>query len=386
VSRTTQCILAALIVGDRTSRYFHEICTPFVYFELDIFPKKCVISAASSSLGQYAGYIRNLRIIMAKPPDEDDGEKYGLLIRQALSLCTSATSLTIYYDDLPAFRLRALGLVDAVVSLMSRGRLRSLEVCSIPARASTWWYNHLISVGLVDLIARIIPPLGSSKELTTLEITSESLPSNIYDEIRSKSIFLESLTLRCCLAIALGRLWDQDQISKWAPNQNLTRLNLINCQNGYAPHLPNLVRHFSSLKHLFISACGDFSDVETSPRKTGWSQESNALWKQRPPLDVLHIEHTLEWEIVAIGIIPTKTLVATSLGAGHLFGAFSLDEEIFPGLTVLKLDDIRSNIPTDVESPDYHGQTDWERILTLRGVELKEGAQWLVNVRKMQQV
>jgi hypothetical protein len=383
VSHTTHCILTALTVGDRTNRYFHDICTPFVYFELNIFPKKSLISAASSSLGQYAGYIRNLRIIMAKPPNEDDGEKYGSLIHQVLSLCTSTTSLTLYYDDLPAFRLRELGLVDAVVCFISRSHLRSPEVCSIPARASTWWYNHPISGALVDLIAGIVPLLGRFEELTTLEITSESLPGNIYDEIRSKSIFLESLTLRCCLAITLGRLWDQDHIRKWSPNQNLTRLNLINCQNGYAPHLPNLVSHFSSLKHLFISACGDFSDVETFPRNAGWSQESNAFWRQRLSLDVLHLEHTLEWEIVAMGIIPTKTLIATSLVPGHLFGAFSLDEEIFPGLAVLKLDDIRSNTCTNVASPGPD-QTDWERILTLRGVELEEGAQWLVNIRRMQ--
>jgi hypothetical protein len=159
VSHTTRCILAALTVGDRTNRYFHEICTPLVYFELNILPKKCLISAASSSLGQYAGHIRNLRIIMAKPPDEDDGETYGFLVRQALSLCTSTTSLTLYYDNLPTFRLRELGCVDAVVSFMSKSHLRSLEVCSIPARASTWWYNHPISGGLVDLIAGIVPLL-----------------------------------------------------------------------------------------------------------------------------------------------------------------------------------------------------------------------------------
>jgi len=336
---------------------------------------------ASSSLGQYATYVRTLRIVLALPLDEYEGGMYRDVIHQAMSLCTNSTSLTIYYDQLPGLPLRELGFIDMAVALISRGNLRSLTISSTWAGDSSWWYRHIMNDGLAILLAGIVPTLDHFRQLRNLEITSGFISGDVYDGIRSKATFLDSLTFRYCLGIALGRIWDEGQIAKWAPNQNLTRLNLINCQNGYAPHIPSLIRHFSSLRHLFISACGDFSDVEPPPRQAGWNRESNALWKHRAPLDVLHIEHSLEWEILALGIIPTRTLVATSLIEGHLFGAFVLDEEIFPGLTLLKISNVSDNTLNDPRSPSHRSLQEWERILKLRNIELQEGAEWLVNTR-----
>jgi hypothetical protein len=42
---------------------------------------------------------------MATAPNGGDRGNYEFLVRLALGLCASTTSLTIYYDNLPAFRV-----------------------------------------------------------------------------------------------------------------------------------------------------------------------------------------------------------------------------------------------------------------------------------------
>jgi len=128
---------------------------------------------ASSSLGQYAAYVRTLRIILALPLDEYEGGVYRDVIHQTMSLCTSATSLAIYYDQPPGLPLRELGFIDMAVALISKGYIRSLTISSIWARNPSWWCNHVLNDGLALLMGRTILTLEHCRQLRNLEITSE---------------------------------------------------------------------------------------------------------------------------------------------------------------------------------------------------------------------
>lgn len=348
-----------------------------------MFPSEGSIKFASSILSQYVRHVRFLRIIVTSvTPKRNDNTPYQTIALETLKGCTSAMSLEIYYDDnLPQSRSSELdpwtaSLNAEAFALITNSSLSSLAICPIEARVRSLWFPWP-NVGISDLLQTIASRIDSITSLKVLDVTSDSLPRNVYDAIRSKATTLETLCFRNSLDLDVGRLWDEDQISKWAPNSNLTQLSFANCQSVYAPHLPHLVLHFTSLKYLIVSACGDNSDVEPTPRNPGWSREKNAL-RQRAPLEMMQIEHMLAWEILAMGIISTKTLIATSLVSGHLAQSFLQDEEIFPGLAILQTD---NDTFDDNVTSNSDGSVNWRQILKRRRIELEGDAQWLINVQ-----
>jgi hypothetical protein len=151
----------------------------------------------------------------------------------------------------------------------------------------------------------------------------------------------------------------------------------MNCGNTPAHHIPELVRHFTSLKFLLVAEFS-YDEEEIPPRRTVWDQEANALWKQRPPFEAFHIERILEREIVivAMGTIPSKTLIAASLYSGDLEGAFITDPDLFPYLDLLRIEGKRT------EDGRGSGQDPWQRKLSEeRGILIQEEAEYLINRR-----
>lgn len=369
----------------QTNRFFSQLCTPLIHIELDITSDRKTLKYASFRLSQYAEQIQYLRIIVTVfERQDDDSKNYESTAIEALKRCTNATSLEIYYDELPPtppgpLHPFAASLNAEVVSLLSYGRVQSLAVCSIGARIWPLW-SDLIDPALSDLLDTLASRLDDFTSLRVLDINCKSLSRCVYDTLRTKGAALKVLGFQNSLGLSLGRLWDEDQKIKWASNSSLTRLSFTNCQNVYAPHLAPLVNHLPSLKYLFVSACGDNSDLEPPPRIPGWSKRRDEQW-QRAPLEMVWIEHMLTWEILAMGLIPTRSVVATSLVPRHLAESFIQDEEIFPGLVALQVEDAEISASDGSDTSNVGRVKDWKVLLTRRSVELKGGARWLVNTR-----
>lgn len=168
--------------------------------------------------------------------------------------------------------------------------------------------------------------------LKNVDIVTEKISSELYVEVRSLVSTLTSLTIRRAFRISHGHIWGPFKGIEWSSSSQLQRLNLIDCSNAYAPLIPELVGHFKSLRYLIVSTCGDETDVMPELRSPGWSRLPDALCNQHAPLDELHFERMYEWEISAIGTIPTKRLMISSSDKMDLISVLESDKELFPGL------------------------------------------------------
>ncbi|CAG8755664.1 7113_t:CDS:2, partial [Acaulospora colombiana] len=117
----------------------------------------------------------------------------------------------------------------------------------------------------------------------------------------------------------------------------LTKLQLYKCKYIHALHIPEFVRTFPALKELFVSECGSMSDRIFGHHPVGWHLKSDALCNTRNPLEVLHIDHVKSLEVRALGVIPTKVLVATCFTPSLFQREFVRNEHLYPKLRLLRL-------------------------------------------------
>ena len=230
--------------------------------------------------------------------------------------------------------------------------------------------------GLVELLRTIALYEPAQRSLRIFDVVADWIPASIFDLIRSNFTSLTSLTLRRIVRTPwfLSRIWDPDQSPKWHAYPNLTRLQLSHFQPGHAAQLPFLVRHFRALKELKISACGDDNNFVHVPRTPGWSHRPDALCNIRSTLTWMHIEHMDDWEIYELGIIPTTTLIVTTVKQNHLLGSFQQDAEIFPGLRVLRLAPLTPAAEQAEEKLTADGKPSILSICKARNIDLQRDA------------
>jgi hypothetical protein len=305
---------------------------------------------------------------------------YDEAFSQALSTCNNLNSIGIYYDEASyGFISR---IEETVVDLFEKESLKSFGI----------YWNRLLDYGasfftdpdmyhhealeLLDAIAR---SPAASKAIVNLDIAVPSLRPRTYDLIRSQLTSLKSLTVRRGFRDNLPRIWQMPSASLWAPNPNLTRLQLISCPNSYAVHIPHLVRHFKNLEHLAVSTCGHWTDeiMPNVPSKERYTYE-DAICKVRKPLKSFHMEHMEDWEIVAMGEIPTETLLFTNTGGEHLTIAFRADRQLFPHAQCVRLEDhTLGNIRGGSSSAAFTAETisALQEIFKERNIELRHDAE-----------
>lgn len=341
---------------------------------------------ARDVISKYGCHIRHLRIAVRDTRSEyrhSEVESYYQLILDTLDACQNTTSLALYYasSESPLSETFISNLNDRVTRMITKGSLSTLGVYSFSVITVGYsWYR--VPRGIPALLKSVIPAIASTPSFKHLEIASESIPSDVYDDLRSKTASLHSLTLRSCISSPLEKAWSPGNTQKWVPNANLTYLLLSNCQSVYPPHIPNLVQHFTSLKHLMISACGSHGDVVPPARAPNWCTLPDALWKQRPPLETAFIEHMLQWEIIAMGTIPAKTVIFTSIRRGNVETSFMEDPEIFPCLFVLRVepdDTWKGRLVRAAGRPQ--SPIDWHHLLSGRKIRLEKNAKWIINSR-----
>jgi hypothetical protein len=318
----------------------NELCSPILYRDIDVVSP---IPAPfeewyDSTIKPYAKYAKTIRL-----SHTISDEQAAKLIDAA----TNAEEILLYH---PTFKpehekeAQAVGwwrqTGKAIMNLAAQGRLKAFGIYSDNICDSNWsWYPRVISdeEGAGVLLSQIAECPAAQKSLERLDIVLYDLLEDEYDAIRQNLTSLTSLAFVHVLRSSLDRIWSPVQRTKWAPNSNLTHLYLKKASGGYAPHIPHIVRHFTSLRYLLVSICGDHDDVIMRP-SSGWYQANDALWKVRKPLDVFHMEHMDAWEIEAMAEVPTKALLIANLRGYALTAALESDHHYFPLLETIRLE------------------------------------------------
>jgi len=190
-------------------------------------------------------------------------------------------------------------------------------------------------------------------KFTSLDVVLDEIHSGVYDSLRKQLGNLRSLTIRGALILNLGYIWRKDQQVKWFPSKNLTNLQLIHCACAYAPHIPHVVQVFPALRTLFIAGCGSSWDVIPPRREAGWSIKGDTIWKRQAPLESIRLECMAPWEVIALGVMRTNTLIITAMDPGTIEDAFR-DEEIYPGVKILRTEPQYKrdpSVPPEQEGP-----------------------------------
>jgi hypothetical protein len=221
------------------------------------------------------------------------------------------------------------------------------------------------------LLTKVLHNPIACTSLKKLDIALHSIPEGVYDPLRQNLPSLISFTVNHAFRSKLPKLWDatSHQNLKWKMSNGLTQLSLKNCANACAAHIPHLVRHLPSLKHLLVSSCGFLGDKYVDGPPNGWYSMEDALWKVRPPLDTFQIEHMDHWEIGSMAEIPAKKVIFANTGGRHLVRALKYDMHHFPELEVVSVESpsIRSAGIHQFRSADF---MDLEEICEARGVSI----------------
>jgi len=296
-------------------------------------------------------------------------------VAYVLEKCRNLTSLALYYRH-P--NVQMLLIRNVLLSLLRDGHLTALGFYSIHLLHNEAGYDDASGevTNLVELLGIIALDEIARRRLRTLEVVADWIPAHTYDLIRSNFPSLESLTLRRVVRAPWfqSKIWDVDQQLKWHPYPNLTCLHLCDFQPGYSAHIPILVRHFTALKELKISACGSAYYGEINWRPPGWSRLQDALCNNHHALTTLDIEHMADWEVYELGIIPTTTAFVTMIKWHHLLELFRKDYELFPGLLSLRVAPLTSGKDDMAGSGPLDGKPSMETICDVRNVQLRYDA------------
>jgi hypothetical protein len=332
----------------RASKEMNDLCSPFQFYAVNLMEQNPDPSLEIPA--RHAPQIRSIRILVDPYTGDEDKrqEEYHGNIVKLLRECPNLQSIALYY------RLSGTSIeliADEVIQLLKKGNVEALGIYSVLVLhkdVGGWWWNRILPLSSKQLVLKFLGVAELSRSLRRLDIVTETMDHTTYDVIRLHFPALESLTIRRGIRSSLGRVWDPDQRTKWSKKPKLTHLHIIDCLAGYAPHIPELVRLFSSLKVLTVSTCGNEDDVQPPLRQYGWSSESGALCQVREALEAFHIEHMEDWEIIALGVIPAKHVTLSNIIRGHFVRAMEKDTELFPHLEMLSLTPIPARSDTDL--------------------------------------
>jgi hypothetical protein len=317
-----------LTVITRVSRQLNDFCVPILYHDLNLVHNNIKPDEVYAML-PYAPHARAVRILVDPAyavAKKEIAEDYTKAVELLLKQCSQVTSLSVYYHS---HRSSVKKILEKIAAHIFYGNVESIGIYSLPIlrakRGNPDWNLQFFYDGF-HFLRLILDTPRIMENLKQLEIVMETMPMERYASIRSKMGGLSTLSIRRAFRVThepIGSI-------TWPHSSTLRRLNLIDCANAYAPHIPELVRQFTALKYLMVSTCGNSTDVIPPRRPSGWSTEAGALCQTHPPLEEFHVEHMVYWEIMALGVIPAKKLIITNLPQGGLESALMDDRELFP--------------------------------------------------------
>jgi hypothetical protein len=266
-------------------------------------------------------------------------------VANIVASCRNATSIALYSDELildSSWELQMEKTNAAIVALFEEGKLDTIGLYSLDALEGG--YERYPKDGISPFLLSILDNPKAKAALKRLEITSCFLHNDMWRRIRTELFSLETLTIASALDIDADEpcddIWIPGKKDHWATYSNLTRLQLAEYTKVYSDQISHLVRNFPSLKHLVVASCGE-EDLQRKsvaiPLPKGWYKQEDALWKVRSPLETLHLEHMLGWEIRFLVDIPTKALIVTNLRGDFIVENFTEDPNTFPGLKAIHI-------------------------------------------------
>lgn len=177
---------------------------------------------------------------------------------------------------------------------------------------------------------------------------------------------LESLsiqkTLRSC------------DMNPWGPLVFLMKLQIYKSEGILASDIPDLVSLFPSLRILMLSKITSIGPELFHVRhQEGWHLLPNALCNTHQQLDSIHVDHLSYQQIQFIGLVPTRTLITTSIDPPQLLLALTVDLHFFLGMKTLQ----RGNwVPYESKGPNSASRifslNEW---CAARGVKVVEGGE-----------
>jgi len=293
----------------------------------------------------------NFRLSGANKPWRPEAAQYDYLLSAIIRQCPNLVSLRFEY----LFRRRTPLFHAAVVNLAGRGVLRTISFVSQSVVADRWvplggWpvaQSHWADYRLLQAVLQL--PVAC-QTLRRLDVALTAIDHSIWETIRQTEFGnLQTLAFRRCLWISLGPIWRfNPNRPYWAYNEHLTTLEFYDCQNAHSALLCDLVRHFPSLRRLIICTSGHDSDYQPPPPKRGWSTDPESLPRVHEPLDFLHIEHGCQWEVLALAVVPTKTLMITNVAERVMQSILRHDAELFIGLETLRIRPPREGVDPEI--------------------------------------
>ncbi|PVF96124.1 hypothetical protein CPB86DRAFT_816604 [Serendipita vermifera] len=364
------------------NRLFNQIVTPMLRRDMNLLIDDTVMTKfrnfVKENVVPQAQHIHSLYIQVHYTDPGSTSEMHDCAI-DLLPVCTSLTSLSLYFQDtyyqpFPSAEdeanTRRLG--RTIASLMEEGKLSTLGL-----------YAKDMLLGDAEIsnsypFAKIIETVAGSEQARTrlkvLDLVLCPMSHQTYNQVLTRFPNLESLTIRSGLQRDHPRIWEVEERDKWMYCQSLTRLQFNCCENVYAPHVPQLVGALPNLRELLVSTCGNPTDIIIEqPLPGGWHTDPDALCNTHKPLDWFHVEHMDDWEIRTLGVIPTKTLILTTIKRDHFLNELKLDNHIFPGMRRLRLSPPSLSLD-DEDIKKSQSMIDLENLCATREIEIMRDA------------
>ncbi|KAG8805484.1 hypothetical protein FRC17_005484, partial [Serendipita sp. 399] len=275
-----------------------------------------------------------------------------------LDACKGINTLVICYEchaDRTKARQSPAPISHKIVSMLKAGQLRTLAI-------------SVHNLGIFETVEEetTIGPLSVLWEIKDQEIKldeNQQVHMAIFRSDMPKYSINQERPPNDYYSDVFGSL------TPYFPPANLVSLQFMGGGGVHSPWVPDLILHCPRLRYLLVSTCGDDIGLPPVTRTPGWSRREDALWRRRAPLEEFQIEHMLEWEIIAMGTIPARTVIITSTFSHDLQNTFLKDPEIFPCMELLRYEFV------DDEPLDDEGiRSKFHEVLKRRDVEWRTDA------------
>ncbi|PVF96119.1 hypothetical protein CPB86DRAFT_787263 [Serendipita vermifera] len=355
------------------SRTFNEIVTPFLYRDVNLLVQlddaKKFEKIINISFLPHVHHIQSI-LVYADHPMESISSQLQQITAEFLHKCTNLTSLGLYSHD-PTYPNNWTSLPQVVCTMVEERELTSLGFYSQQVLTDS------VSGALYIGVRRVIDALARSEQarhrVQHLDIAVSRISAHTSNQIHSNFPNLESLTMRKSIPFNPNPSSYAEPSCK--PSNTLTKLQFYACQWLHVYDIPEFVSIFPALRELLVSNCCEQGEIPP-PHAEGWHVSPDALCNTHQPLDWLHIEHMNQRRIRMLGLIPTKTLILTSIKPQDFLKAMKGDKNLFPGVTLLRLKAIATKYGRP--GPSEEKNTDrllLEEICRVRNITIARDAQ-----------
>ncbi|CAG8753365.1 10425_t:CDS:1, partial [Acaulospora colombiana] len=298
------------LISFRVNRVFCEICTPYVYQEMNLLEP--VDNRTHHIARLYGRHVRAIRVFLgtrkSKKTGADSSDCPSDVPRSVdiYSFCLETQYIAFYhahatmYSQFQAYKERSIAHMSFLLHLE---KLDTIGVHFLQEKID-WMMDQ------VEFIARQVLTIASSDRASRIKRLELSIPTlkACAEDLRTKFTSLEHLSIHTSpIPYYLSNV-SRPEALDWSAYSKLTTMSLSRSRHdstNYTRKVPEMVRQIPSLQELFISDVAAINEEETvAVRPVGWSHLPDEWWNQRKPLRYLDIEAALNGTIYYLSAIP----------------------------------------------------------------------------------